>query len=70
MPRAAPARPRPAKGTRADAKLERFARFATVPAAVASEGSPAMLHYRNGGVKLLTRICPFVVLTPVTITAC
>ena len=42
IPRAAPARPSPAKGTRADARPDRLARFSVVPAAVASDGT-AML---------------------------
>ena len=43
IPKAAPARPNPANGTRAVARVPRLPKFATVPAAVASEGSPAML---------------------------
>ena len=44
IPRAAPASPSPAKGTRADARPDRLARLSVVPAAVVSEGSPAMLY--------------------------
>lgn len=38
IPRAAPARPNPARGTRPDAIPARFARLSVVPAVVASEG--------------------------------